>query len=215
MSVITAVTAQNSVGVQGVFNLPPEFIGTQIHSVLSDFGADAVKIGMLSTAPIIAEVARRLRAYGQHQIVLDPVMIAKSGDPLLEPDARAALVKQMLPLADVVTPNLHEAAALADMPVSSEAEMEQAARRILALGPKHVLVKGGHLKESATDILWNGREVTRFPAPRIDSPNTHGTGCTFSSAIAAGPARGQTLGRAIPEAEAYGTAAIRGGLQPR
>src|SRR5438128_57098 len=127
MSVITAVTAQNSVGVQGVFNLPPEFIGTQIHSVLSDFGADAVKIGMLSTAPIIAEVARRLRAYGQHQIVLDPVMIAKSGDPLLEPDARAALVKEMLPLATVVTPNLHEASVLAGMPVATEADMEAAA----------------------------------------------------------------------------------------
>src|SRR2546428_115779 len=112
------------------------------------------------------------------------------------------------------SPTLHEAAALADMPVSSEAEMEQAARRILALGPKHVLVKGGHLKESATDILWNGREFTRFPAPRIDSPNTHGTGCTFSSAIAAGLARGQTLERAIREAKAYVTAAIREGFQP-
>src|SRR2546425_2703046 len=214
MSVLTAITAQNSVGVQGVFNLPPEFVARQIDSVLADFGADAVKLGMLSTTPIIQAVAERLHAHRQRSIVLDPVMIAKSGDPLLEPDARAALVKQMLPLADVVTPNLHEAAALADMPVSSEAEMEQAARRILALGPKHVLVKGGHLKESATDILWNGREFTRFPAPRIDSPNTHGTGCTFSSAIAAGLARGQTLERAIREAKAYVTAAIREGFQP-
>jgi hydroxymethylpyrimidine/phosphomethylpyrimidine kinase len=214
MSVLTAITAQNSVGVQGVFNLPPEFVARQIDSVLADFGADAVKLGMLSTGPIIQAVAERLHAHRQPSIVLDPVMIAKSGDPLLEPDARAALVKQMLPLADVVTPNLHEAAALADMPVDSEAEMEQAARRILALGPKHVLVKGGHLKESATDILWNGREFTRFTAPRIDSPNTHGTGCTFSSAIAAGLARGQALERAIREAKAYVTAAIREGFQP-
>src|SRR5881296_762878 len=125
MSVLTAVTAQNSVGVQGVFNLPPEFVGKQLDSVLSDFGADAVKIGMLSTAPIIAEVAGRLRALAQGHVVLDPVMIAKSGDSLLEPDARAALVKEMLPLATVVTPNLHEASVLAGMPVATEADMER------------------------------------------------------------------------------------------
>ena len=166
MSVITAVTAQNSVGVQGVFNLPPEFVVAQIDSVLSDFGADAVKIGMLSTAPIIAVVAGRLRTHGQGQIVLDPVMIAKSGDPLLEPAARAALVK------------------------------------------------GGHLKEAATDVLWNGRELTRFTAPRLDSTSTHGTGCTFSAAIAAGLARRQPLGDAIREAKAYVTAAIREGFEP-
>ena len=214
MSVITAVTAQNSVGVQGVFNLPPEFIGTQLHSVLSDFGADAVKIGMLSTAPIIAEVARRLRAHGQDQIVLDPVMIAKSGDPLLEPDARAALVKEILPLATVVTPNLHEAGVLAGMPVATEADMEAAALRILALGPRYVLVKGGHLPDTATDILWNGRELTRFTAPRLDSTSTHGTGCTFSAAIAAGLARRQPLADATREAKAYVTAAIREGFRP-
>jgi hydroxymethylpyrimidine/phosphomethylpyrimidine kinase len=214
MSVITAVTAQNSVGVQGVFNLPPEFVVAQIDSVLSDFGADAVKIGMLSTAPIIAVVAGRLRTHGQGQIVLDPVMIAKSGDPLLEPAARAALVKEMLPLATVVTPNLHEAGALASMPVATEADMVEAARRILALGPRSVLVKGGHLKEAATDVLWNGRELTRFTAPRLDSTSTHGTGCTFSAAIAAGLARRQPLGDAIREAKAYVTAAIREGFEP-
>jgi hydroxymethylpyrimidine/phosphomethylpyrimidine kinase len=214
MSVITAVTAQNSVGVQSVFNLPPAFVGTQIDSVLSDFGADAVKIGMLSTAEIIGTVAERLRAHGQGQVVLDPVMIAKSGDPLLEPDARAALVKEMLPLATVVTPNLHEAGALAEMDVVTEADMAEAARRILALGPRSVLVKGGHLKEAATDILWNGRELTRFVAPRLPSTSTHGTGCTFSAAIAAGLARQLPLGDAIREAKAYVTAAIREGFQP-
>src|SRR5947207_14221633 len=120
MRVLTAVTAQNSVGVQGVFNLPPEFVGKQLDSVLSDFGADAVKIGMLSTTPIIAAVAARLRAHAQGQTVLDPVMIAKSGDPLLEPDARAALVKEMLPLATVVTPNLPEAGAPAGIPVATQ-----------------------------------------------------------------------------------------------
>jgi hydroxymethylpyrimidine/phosphomethylpyrimidine kinase len=206
------VTAQNSLGVQGVFNLPPEFVARQIDSVLSDFGADAVKIGMLSTAAIAETAAERLRAYRQGRIVVDPVMIAKSGDPLLQPDAQAALVRAVLPLADVVTPNLHEASALAGMHVDSEAEMEEAARRILALGPRTVLVKGGHLKDAATDILWNGRELTRFSVPRIESSNTHGTGCTFSSAIAAGLARGRPLGDAIREAKAYVTAAIRDGF---
>jgi hydroxymethylpyrimidine/phosphomethylpyrimidine kinase len=213
MSVITAVTAQNSVGVQGVFDLPPEFVGRQIDSVLADFGADAVKIGMLSTSPIIGAVADRLRAYRPERIVLDPVMIAKSGNPLLQPDARTALIKELLPLALVVTPNLHEAEALAGMPVTTERDMEEAARRILALGPRNVLVKGGHLRDSATDILWNGRDLSRFTAPRLDSTNTHGTGCTLSSAIAAGLARGHALRDAIGEAKAYVTAAIREGFQ--
>jgi hydroxymethylpyrimidine/phosphomethylpyrimidine kinase len=212
MSVLTAVTAQNSLGVQGVFNLPPAFVAQQIDSVLSDFGTDAVKIGMLSTAPIIAAVAERLRAHRQERVVLDPVMIAKSGDPLLQPDARSALIKEMLPLAAVVTPNLHEAAALADMPVHTEADMVEAARRIVAGGAHTALVKGGHLKDSATDILWDGRALIRFPGPRLDSPNTHGTGCTFSSAIAAGLAQGRTLEAAVGAAKAYVTAAIREGF---
>jgi hydroxymethylpyrimidine/phosphomethylpyrimidine kinase len=214
MSVITAVTAQNSLGVSGVHNVPPDFVAAQLDAVLGDFGADAIKIGMLSTPAIVETVAGRLKLHGQQRIVLDPVMIAKSGDALLQPDARAALVAQLLPLALVVTPNLPEAAALAGIPVSSEAEMEDAARRILALGPRYVLVKGGHRTDSATDILWNGRELTRFPAPRVASTSTHGTGCTLSSAIAAGLARGQALGDAIREAKAYVTAAIREGFQP-
>lgn len=212
MSVLTAVTAQNSVGVHGVHNLPPEFVGKQIDAVLSDFGADAIKIGMLSTADIACVVGERLRAHGARKIVLDPVMIAKSGDPLLQPDARAALIADVLPLADVVTPNLHEAAALAGMPVETEHEMEEAARRILALGPRTVLVKGGHLKDAATDILWDGRAFTRFSAERVDSPNSHGTGCTFSAAIAANLARGLVLADAIRGGKAYVTAAIRGGF---
>jgi hydroxymethylpyrimidine/phosphomethylpyrimidine kinase len=213
MSAITALTAQNSVGVHGVLNVEPAFVARQIDVVLDDFGADAVKIGMLSTAPIVEVVAERLRSRGQAFIVVDPVMIAKSGDPLLQPDARRALMRELLPLAHVVTPNLHEAAALADMPVTTEAEMEEAARRIAALGPRHVIVKGGHLKDSATDLLWDGRALTRFPAPRIESTSTHGTGCTFSSAIAAGLARGRALEDAVREAKAYVTAAIRGGFQ--
>jgi len=212
MSVVTAVTAQNSLGVQGVFNLPPEFVARQIDSVLSDFGADAIKIGMLSTAPIIEAVAARLPAHRHGPVVLDPVMIAKSGDPLLEPAARSALKKAMLPLADLVTPNLPEAAALANMTVDDERAMVEAARRILGLGARAVLVKGGHLADSATDVLWDGRDLTRFPAPKLDSPNTHGTGCTYSSAIAAGLARGRALRDAIVEGKAFVTAAIREGF---
>jgi hydroxymethylpyrimidine/phosphomethylpyrimidine kinase len=212
MSVLTAVTAQNSVGVTGVHDLPPEFVGQQIDAVLGDFGADAVKLGMLSNAGIIRAVAARLTAHGQTRIVLDPVMIAKSGAPLLQPAARDALIETVLPLAEVVTPNLHEASVLADMPVTSEREMEEAARRIHARGPRHVLVKGGHLRDSATDILYDGHAFTRFPAARIDSNNTHGTGCTYSAAIAAGLALGAPLPAAIAEAKAYVTAAIREGF---
>jgi hydroxymethylpyrimidine/phosphomethylpyrimidine kinase len=212
MSVLTAVTAQNSVGVTGVHNLPPEFVALQLDAVLSDFGADAIKIGMLSTAPIIGAVADRLEAGERAPIVVDPVMIAKFGDPLLQPDARKALIERMLPLALVVTPNLPEAAALADLPVATEADMEEAARRIHRRGPRHVLVKGGHLKDSTTDILYDGRAFTRFSGMRVESINTHGTGCTLSAAIAAGLAHGRPLVEAIREAKAYVTAAIREGF---
>src|SRR5947207_1499038 len=212
-SVLTAITAQNSIGVHGVHDLPPAFVRAQLDAVLSDFGADAVKIGMLSSAPIIGAVADGLAAHPHGPVVLDPVMIAKSGDALLRPDARQALAERLLPGAAVVTPNLHAASALTRLPVTSEKEMEEAARRILALGPRTVLVKGGHLKDSATDILWDGVRFTRFPGPRIASTSTHGTGCTFSSAIAAGLALGRELTDAIREAKAYVTAAIRGGFQ--
>lgn len=214
MSALTAITAQNSVGVHGIFNLPPEFVARQIDAVFEDFGADAVKIGMISTAPIVRVVRERLRAHRATNVVLDPVMIAKSGDPLLEPDARDALTKELLPLADVVTPNLHEASALAEIAVKTEADMEEAARRILVLGPRAVLVKGGHLTASATDVLFDGRAFTRFPAPHLPSTSTHGTGCTLSSAIAAGLARKQSLAEAVGTAKAYVTAAIREGFQP-
>ena len=211
-SVITAVTAQNSVGVQGVHELPPPFVAQQLRSVLSDFGADAAKCGMLSSSAIIEAVAGALAEHPIAKLVVDPVMVAKSGDPLLRPDARQALVSRMLPLALVVTPNLPEAEVLADMRVKTREDMEEAARRILALGARYVLVKGGHLEGDAMDLLWNGRAFTAFSAPRVESPNTHGTGCTFSAAIAAGLARGQALGDAIRDAKAYVTKAIREGF---
>jgi hydroxymethylpyrimidine/phosphomethylpyrimidine kinase len=213
MSAITAVTAQNSTGVQAVENLPPAFVAAQLRSVLKDFGADAAKCGMLSTAAIIEAVAGALREHPVPNLVVDPVMVAKSGDPLLQPDARKALVERILPLALVVTPNLHEAEALAGQPVRDRAGMEAAARRIHAMGPRHVLVKGGHLPGEAVDLLWDGQGMTAFTAPRIESPNTHGTGCTLSAAIAAGLALGQPLGEAVGRAKAYVTRAIREGFQ--
>src|SRR5215510_1771020 len=149
MSVLTAITAQNSVGVHGVHELPPPVVRAQIDAVLSDFGADAVKIGMLSSAAIIGAVSEGLAAHPHGPVVLDPVMIAKSGDMLLKADARTALEQRLLALATVVTPKLHEASALAEIPVTSEPEMEEAARRIHARGARTVLVKGGHLKDSA------------------------------------------------------------------
>lgn len=213
MSAITAVTAQNSLGVQGVENLPPAFVARQLRSVLEDFGADAAKCGMLSTAPIIEAVAAELAGQRIEKLVVDPVMVAKSGDQLLQPEARAALADRILPLALLVTPNLPEAEVLAGIRVAEPEDMEEAARRIHLMGPRYVLVKGGHLKGDATDLLWNGRDFTRFSTPRIDSQNTHGTGCTFSAAITAGLARGQALGDAIRSAKAYVTRAIREGFQ--
>jgi hydroxymethylpyrimidine/phosphomethylpyrimidine kinase len=211
MSVITAVTAQNSLGVQGVENLPPAFVALQLRSVLDDFGVDAAKCGMLSTAPIIEALAGALAERPIARLVVDPVMVAKSGDSLLEPDARAALVRRVLPLALVITPNLPEAEALAGIAVSTRDDMEEAARRIHALGPRHVLVKGGHLKGDAVDLLWNGRAFTTYTAPRIETP-THGTGCTLSAAIASGLALGRPLPEAVREAKAYVTRAIREGF---
>jgi len=213
MSVLTAVTAQNSVGVQGVENLPAAFVAQQLRSVLDDFGTDAAKCGMLSTAGIIDAIAGVLAGHRIEKLVVDPVMVAKSGDPLLQADARTALADRILPLALVVTPNLPEAEVLAGMRVVEPEDMEEAARRIHVMGPRYVLVKGGHLKGDATDLLWNGREFTRFTAARVDSANTHGTGCTFSAAIAAGLARGQALGDAIRSAKAYVTRAIREGFK--
>lgn len=214
MSVLTAVTAQNSLGVQGVVDLAPEFVGLQLESVLSDLRPDAVKTGMLATASVVSVVADRLRAHGETPIVVDPVMVATSGGALLAADALGALVKELLPLALVVTPNLDEAAALADMPVETEAEMEEAARRIHTFGPRYVLVKGGHRTDSATDLLWDGKTMARFPAPRIAGGPTHGTGCTLSAAIAASLARRTPLRDAVREAKAYVTAAIGAGFSP-
>ncbi len=212
MSALTSITAQNTVGVQGIYDLPAYFVGQQIDSVLSDIGADAVKTGMLSNSEIIAVVVAKVRQYGVENLVVDPVMMAKSGDRLLREEAQEALVTQLLPLAKVVTPNLHEAQALSGLAIGDLEDMKRAALAIHALGPKSVVVKGGHLEGECVDLLYDGQGFIEFPGPRIETGNTHGTGCTFASAIAAGLAKGQDLPQAVEAAKEYVTRALQGAI---
>ncbi|HZW47079.1 MAG TPA: bifunctional hydroxymethylpyrimidine kinase/phosphomethylpyrimidine kinase [Microvirga sp.] len=209
-SVITALTAQNTLGVQGIHDVPPAFVEQQIDSVFSDLAVDAVKIGMLSQPAIIETVAEGLERHRATQVVLDPVMVAASGDRLLAPQAVNALRQVLLPKALLVTPNLPEAAAILDEPLAQdERAMCRQAERILAPGPRAVLVKGGHgTGHESTDILVDAQGVRRFTAPRLDTRNTHGTGCTLSSAIAAGLAKGLSLDDAIAMAKSFISAAI-------
>jgi hydroxymethylpyrimidine/phosphomethylpyrimidine kinase len=208
MSAITAITAQNTLGVTAVFELPPDLVAAQIDAVLTDIGADAVKTGMIANSEIIRVVAAKMREYGVPALVVDPVMVATSGDRLLREDAVAALTTELLPLATVVTPNLPEAAMLVGRPVESLAEMRDAARAIVGLGAQSAIVKGGHLEGDAIDVFYDGNAFVELPARRIDTTSTHGTGCTLSSAIAALLARGEPLAAAIGEAKAYLSAAI-------
>ena len=209
-SVLTALTAQNTVGVQGIHDVPPAFIGQQIDSVFSDLKVNAVKIGMLSQPAVIEAVAAGLDRHGARNVVLDPVMVAASGDRLLAPEAVETLRRVLIPRALVVTPNLPEAAAILDEPVAQdEAGMRAQAERILQLGPRAVLVKGGHAEGAeSVDILVDALGVQRFTSRRVSTRNIHGTGCTLSSAIAAGLARGQDLRPAVEAAKAYISAAI-------
>jgi hydroxymethylpyrimidine/phosphomethylpyrimidine kinase len=209
-SVLTALTAQNTRGVQAIHDVPPAFIGQQIDSVFSDLDVRAVKIGMLSQPAVIEAVAAGLERHGAERVVLDPVMVAASGDPLLAPEAVETLRQVLIPRALLVTPNLPESAAiLGESVAETEEAMRGQAERIMRLGPKAVLVKGGHASgpESA-DILLDGTGLHRFTGPRVATRNTHGTGCTLSSAIAAGLAKGMDLLSAVEAAKAYIGAAI-------
>ena len=212
MTAITALTAQNTTGVLGIVEMSPEFVRQQIDAVVTDIGVDAAKTGMLSSAPIIEAVADGIRRHRITQLVIDPVMVAKSGAPLLRPEAREALRRVLLPLALVVTPNLHEAAALVDRKVETPREMEDAAHALHALGPRYVVVKGGHLAGAAIDLVFDGSRVVRLEAARIETRHTHGTGCVFSAAITAGLARRIEILHAIRDAKAFVTAAIREAL---
>jgi hydroxymethylpyrimidine kinase/phosphomethylpyrimidine kinase len=212
MSVITALTAQNTIGVQGIHEIPGRFVEKQIDSVLSDIGADAIKTGMLANQEIIEAVSKKIRQYHVKKVVVDPVMISKSGASLLRKEAQESLIKKLIPLAWVVTPNLMEASILTGLKVNSLERMKKAAHLIYKLGAKHVVVKGGHLKGMAIDLLYNGRNLSEMEGPRIESKNTHGTGCTFASAIATLLARGDTVDEAVKKAKTFITLAIQSGL---
>lgn len=209
MSALTSITAQNTLGVQGVYDLPAELVGLQIDSVVSDIGVDVVKTGMLSNSQIIEVVAAKVREHGLRPLVIDPVMVAKSGDPLLRPEAMQALREELLPLATVITPNLHEASRLLDRPVEDLPAMQEAARRLQEMGPQVVVVKGGHLEGEAVDVVFDGRRLTLLSGPRVETEHSHGTGCTFASAIAAHLARGSDHLEAIRQAKAFVTMALR------
>lgn len=208
-SALTAVTAQNTRGVFAVAEVPEEIVAMQIDLILEDIGADAAKTGMLSSGSIISVVADRIEAWGVSSLVVDPVMVAKGGHPLLQERAVSALREKLLPLALVVTPNIPEAEILAGMKIATPEAAREAARVIAALGPRYVVVKGGHLAGDATDVVFDGEAFTEFSAERIQTQNTHGTGCSFSAAITAFLARGFAPLEAIDRAKRWLTEAIR------
>lgn len=212
-SAVTSVTVQNTLGVRGAVHMPPQWVAAQMDAVLEDIGADAAKTGMLASAPLIRLVARRLKAHKVKKLVVDPVMYAKGGHALLEPRAVGTLIKDLLPLALVITPNAPEAERLAGMKVTDADSARRAARAIRALGPAFVLIKGGHLDGPVCeDLLFDGRRFSVFRSKRIITKNTHGTGCTLSAAIAAGLALGATPREAAAEAVKYVGGAIEHAL---
>jgi len=212
MTAVTALTAQNTTGVYGVVEIEPKFVVAQIETCVSDIGCDAVKTGMLSNTALIEAVAEAISSQKLRLLVVDPVMIAKSGAPLLKPDAVKSLKAKLLPHATVVTPNLHEAMALTGREIKTLAQMKEAARAIFDLGPANVVVKGGHLEHVAADILYDGREFIEFRGERIDTRNTHGTGCIFASAIAANLAHRRTVRESVADAKDFITSAIQSNL---
>jgi hydroxymethylpyrimidine/phosphomethylpyrimidine kinase len=211
MTVICAVTAQNSVGVQGYWELPPEAVRAQLDSVLSDIGAQAVKTGMLASGPLVRTVCDALAEVAA-PIVVDPVAVSKHGDSLLADGTLDAVRDRLLPLATVVTPNLYEAELLTGLHIEDEDQMLRAAHMIAAMGPQCVLMKGGHLAGSPVDLLLDGDRVVRFGGQRIDSVHTHGTGCTLASAIASRLAIGDDMQGAVRAAKEYVTGAINAGF---
>jgi hydroxymethylpyrimidine/phosphomethylpyrimidine kinase len=211
MSAITAVTVQNSVGVQGFYELEPRAVYEQIESVATDIGVDAVKTGMLASSGIIEAVADACERFALPNLVVDPVAVSKHGDPLLRPDAVEALKTRLLPLASIATPNLGEARLLAGVEPRSPADLPAAAAALAELGPRWVLVKGGHLPgDEAVDLLWDGTSGIELRAPRVATPHTHGTGCTLASAIASNLAVGLDMASAVEQAKRFVSGAIAG-----
>ena len=211
MSAITALTAQNTVGVQGIFEVSPEFIMEQIKSIMSDIKTDAAKTGMLANEVIVNTVAKAIKKFHIPNVVVDPVMIAKSGDPLLSESARQIVKQKLIPLATVVTPNLFEAEAMLNMKIKTIEDIKTAARELKKTGCKWIVIKGGHLQneKEAIDVIFDGQKFHLLKSPRFETKNTHGTGCTFSSAIAAGLAKGYEPLKAIQQAKQFIAEAIR------
>ena len=213
MSVLTSITAQNTTGVTAIHDLPESIVEAQIDAIFADFDVVAVKTGMLSSASLTSLVGRKLQQYHGPCVVVDPVMVSKSGQDLLKADAIDVLKQTLIPLADVITPNIHEAERLTGLTIRSLAEARQAAKALHQLGCQHVLIKGGHLLERpATDLLYDGRFFRMYQGEWIDTPHTHGTGCTFASALAAHLALGKPLPDAVEAAKQYVTSAIRHAL---
>ena len=208
-SVLTAITSQNTLGVTDVLELPTSLIRSQFDAVISDIGTDVVKTGMLSSSEIIRTVADMIKDRIIEKLVVDPVMVAKSGDRLLQEEATETLRTILIPLAMVVTPNVPEAEVLTGKKIESLDDARIAAREIVGMGAKAVVVKGGHLEGPATDVLCDGKDFTEFTSERIDTANTHGTGCTFASATAAGLAKGLSIAEAVSRAKEYVTETIR------
>ncbi|MET7519729.1 bifunctional hydroxymethylpyrimidine kinase/phosphomethylpyrimidine kinase [Streptomyces sp. NPDC005480] len=211
MSVLTAVTAQNSLGVQGAWELPVDAVRTQYRSVVDDIGVQAVKTGMLSS-PVLVEAVAELLAGTDAPVVVDPVSVSKHGDPLLAEDALDAVRTKLLPVATVATPNLDEVAQLTGLAVTDDDGMRRAAARLLSFGPRWVVVKGGHLPGAAVDLLTDGTEEHWLRAPRHDNRHTHGTGCTLASAVAVGLAQGMPVPESVRLAKEYVTGAIAAGF---
>jgi hydroxymethylpyrimidine/phosphomethylpyrimidine kinase len=203
MTVITSVVAENTVRVIEYQDIRPDIIKKQIDAVFEDIPPDAVKIGMLSCRETMLAVADTLREWKPRNVVIDPVMYAKNGCALMDPSAISTLIAAVVPLADVLTPNIPEAEKMAGMAITTGEDMRQAARRIHAMGCRHVVVKGGHSGGDATDILFDGNDFFEYPAPRVDTKHTHGTGCTFSAAIAANLAQGLAVNTAVERAKEY------------
>ena len=208
MSAITALTAQNTTGVSDILEATPQFLANQLDAIFEDIFPDAVKIGMVSSAPLIEVIAEKLRQHKARHIVVDPVMGATSGAKLLKDEALQALTQQLLPLAEVCTPNIPEAEVLSGMRIATAEEMILAAKIISSRYGCAVLCKGGHAINDANDLLWKDGETVWFHGDRIDNPNTHGTGCTLSSAIASNLAKGQSLHQAVENAKAYISGAL-------
>jgi len=213
MSVITALTAQNTLGVQGIYEIAPEFVARQFDSVATDIGIDAAKTGMLANADVVKVVAGKIMQYGVKKLVIDPVMVAKGGTALIADNAQETMIRELLPLAFVATPNIPEAEVLSKIIISTIEDMKKAARMIYGLGVKNVVVKGGHLagnaKYGAVDVLYDGDQFYEFASEWIPTKDTHGTGCTFSAAVATMLASGKTVVEAVQAAKDYVTEAIR------